>query len=173
MTKKKILLDLAKCTGCRSCELACSFAHEGRYGSSIARIQVMKLEDLGADVPIVCRQCENRPCVPSCPTSALSIDEKTGATLVSWDKCIGCGICIENCPIGAIHLHPTEGKTLICNLCEGTPACVGACETHAIRFEALHGHINRTRINTALNLANSLLNTWGIVPDCSNEPGGD
>ena len=163
--KKTLLLDLAKCTGCRRCELACSFEHEGAYGSKTARIQVIKLEDLGIDAPIVCRQCENRPCVPSCPTSALTIDEQTGATLVSWEECIGCGICIENCPLGAIHLHPTEGKSLICNLCNGNPVCVDACDTQVIRFESLNTYIDRIRQKTALNLAQSLLNAWDIDPN--------
>lgn len=170
---KKILLDLSKCTGCRRCELVCSFTHEGRYGSSISRIQIMKLENLGVDAPIVCRQCESRPCVPSCPKSALSIDETTGATLVSWETCIGCGICIENCPIGALHLHPTEGKSLVCDLCGGSPACVEACDTGAIRFESLNGYINQIRQNTAFNLAHSLLTAWKIDPNQMEGVGGD
>lgn len=43
-----------------------------------------------------------RPCKVSCPTDALSIDQKERKALINEDACINCGACITACPFGAI-----------------------------------------------------------------------
>lgn len=129
-TKKEpiwIARDLAKCSGCRKCEIACSLFHEKRIWPEASRIRVFMLVP-GLDFPHFCTQCEDYPCVEACPVKALSISKETGAVLVDEDKCVGCGQCIDACPGRIPHMHPTENYILICDLCKGNPQCVKVCQ---------------------------------------------
>jgi Fe-S-cluster-containing dehydrogenase component len=49
----QILVDEARCSGCRACELACVARHDGRFGTSTARIRIVKIEAHGVDRPSV------------------------------------------------------------------------------------------------------------------------
>jgi carbon-monoxide dehydrogenase iron sulfur subunit len=122
------------CSGCRACEVACVAHHEGRFGTSTARIRVTKVEPLGIDRPHVCRLCRRAPCVAACPVGALHRDLDTGAVLVTAEACIGCAACAEACPFGVAFTHPETGVALICDLCGGDPACVRRCATGAITY---------------------------------------
>ncbi len=80
----------------------------------------------GVEVPHLCVQCDDYPCVESCPVDALSVDE-TSAVLVDKEKCTSCGRCIEACPGTVPFLHPRSNKATICDLCGGEPECVKVC----------------------------------------------
>jgi len=121
-----IARDYLKCSGCRRCEIACSLHHEGEIWPESSRIRIFMLIP-GLEVIHLCTQCPEYPCVKSCPSSALSIDEKTGAVIVDRGKCSGCGVCIKSCPGEIPHLHPGEGYVVICDLCGGDPQCVKVC----------------------------------------------
>lgn len=116
-----------KCSGCRRCEVECSLAHEGKIWPEASRIRVFGLFPT-AEVPHFCAQCDDYPCVPSCPVNALSADEDTGAVLVDKEACTACGNCVDACPGRVPHIHPTEKYAVICDLCQGDPACVKACK---------------------------------------------
>jgi Fe-S-cluster-containing hydrogenase component 2 len=126
-----IHVELSKCTGCRSCEAACSFFHTGKVSNRLARIKVMHLYETGIDGPIVCAQCEERYCM-QCPVDAMSIG-KFGEVIVAPTICTQCGTCVRKCPIGAIDEH--EDLVYVCDLCGGRPKCVDACTEGAIVFE--------------------------------------
>ncbi|HHV79358.1 MAG TPA: TIGR04076 family protein [Firmicutes bacterium] len=120
------------CSGCRACELACSFSRAGVFDPGVARIRVDKDEPEGHDIPIVCRQCADAPCVNACPFGALHKDKTTGAILVTYEKCKGCRKCEAACPNRAVFFHRETKKVLICDLCGGDPKCVSRCVTGAI-----------------------------------------
>lgn len=130
----RMLVDEKVCSGCRSCEMACSFAHQGVFSETEARIRVEKDEAAGRDIPRVCRQCGNARCVKSCPEGALSRDPATKAVRLNQDLCVRCLTCVEACPFGSIHVHPQSGFPMFCDLCGGDPACVERCATGALRF---------------------------------------
>ena len=126
-TKPWVFRDYMKCSGCRNCEIACSLKHEGRIWPEASRVRVFMLVP-GAEVPHLCAQCSNYPCVASCPVQALSVHEKTGAVIVDNDKCISCSKCIDACPGNIPFLHPKSNKATICDLCDGEPECAKVCE---------------------------------------------
>lgn len=129
-----ILRDFSRCSGCRLCEVVCSLEHEGRIWPEASRIRVMELFP-GVNIPVLCSQCSDYPCVKSCPINALSVDDKTGAVIVDESKCDGCGVCIVSCPAKALKLHPAKRKVIVCDLCGGSPRCVEVCST--LGFNAL------------------------------------
>jgi Fe-S-cluster-containing dehydrogenase component len=122
------------CSGCRACQVACVAQHEGRFGTATARIHVTKIEPLGLDHPHVCRLCRQAPCIAACPTGALFRKTMSGPILADAEACIGCAACVDACPFGVAVLHPESGVVLICDLCQGNPACVKRCATGAIRY---------------------------------------
>ena len=81
-----IVRDYLKCSGCRKCEIACSLFHENKIWPEASRIRVFMLVP-GVEVPHLCAQCDDYPCVESCPVNALSVSEETGAVLVDKEKC--------------------------------------------------------------------------------------
>jgi carbon-monoxide dehydrogenase iron sulfur subunit len=130
---KRLLVDSAECSGCRYCEMVCSFHHEGRFSPSLSRVTVIKEDKYGMDYPVFCRQCEDCPPIATCPTEALSKNWQ-GFIAVDTDACTGCGTCVEACKYGAVKLDG-RSNPLICDLCGGSPVCVERCPTGALRFE--------------------------------------
>ena len=121
-----IVRDYLRCTGCRRCEIACSLHHEEWIWPEASRIRVF-MPFPGVEVPHLCAQCDDYPCVASCPVDALSVDEDTTAVLVDREKCTSCGACITACPGRIPFLHPGDNKAVICDLCGGDPECVKVC----------------------------------------------
>lgn len=122
-----IMRDFIKCSGCRLCEIACSLAHEGKIWPEASRIRIFMLVP-GIEIPHLCTQCEDYPCVNACPVNALSVNTTTGAVIVDKEKCTACGLCIQACPGKIPHLHPSGKYILICDLCDGDPQCVKVCQ---------------------------------------------
>ena len=57
------------------------------------------------------KMCDNAPeCsgIAVCPTGALSWDEENQTIKIDNDKCISCGSCERECPIGAISVASTD-----------------------------------------------------------------
>jgi len=54
---------------------------------------------------------------------------------IDEEKCNGCGLCIPNCPEGALQI--IDGKVrLVSDLyCDGLGACIGHCPVDAISIE--------------------------------------
>lgn len=120
-----------KCIGCRICEQWCIWRHENEGGTG-SRIKVARLHANYVNLPHVCRQCEDTPCIKSCRFQALDRDPGTGAILVNRERCTGCRLCQRKCPHGAINFDKRTKKVLICDLCGGNPACVVHCPEEAL-----------------------------------------
>lgn len=132
--KKILFVDFEKCVGCRTCETACSLYHEDMCRSAVSRIQVLKWESEGIDLPTVCQQCERPMCLEVCPVGAPYRDQATGAMMIDYDKCLGCRMCMAGCPFGAIVWDDYDHKVKKCDLCEGDPKCVRYCQPKAIDY---------------------------------------
>jgi carbon-monoxide dehydrogenase iron sulfur subunit len=129
-----LVVDHEKCTGCLLCELVCSVKHTGNNNPSHSRIHVIKWPMEGLELPMVCLQCENAPCIAACPKSVLSRDPQMYR--VKWDphSCIGCKMCVMVCPFGAMGVDGTTQQVIKCDLCDGDPICVRFCDPGAIQY---------------------------------------
>ena len=110
------------------------------------------LYHLGSKVttPVLCRQCEDKPCAMACPNNAIVSED--GCVKVIQARCIGCKSCVVACPYGAMSVvmkevaptadalfkrPQTKAQALKCDLCrhrEAGPACVEVCPTQALRL---------------------------------------
>lgn len=148
---KVLVLDLSKCNGCRSCEIACATAKEGLASPALSRIRIIPFEDEDFNCPIVCQQCETPSCAHVCPSGALHRNSDTG--IVDWleEKCIGCKMCLLACPFGAINIR-SGVKILKCDQCAGDPVCVQFCMPKAITYSSANEIGTSRRMVTAESL---------------------
>jgi Fe-S-cluster-containing hydrogenase component 2 len=136
------------CRGCKLCEMACSTSHDGQCSSQLSRIHIDN-DDLNLDfTALVCAQCASPSCYFACPKKdeAMSIDPTTGARYVNAAGCIGCGSCVEACPLpeAPVWLQTVNGKqkSFKCDLCKDRkegPLCVEICPRGALTFEERRG----------------------------------
>lgn len=134
MTQKVLVFEPNKCIGCRLCEQWCSFSHFEVTNPSKARIHITRIHTTQIDIANYCHQCFSAPCIDSCKFDALNKDEKTGAIIVSEENCVGCRMCIHECPFAAPSMYPNGKYVLICDLCGGDPECVKHCPEKAIQY---------------------------------------
>jgi len=152
---KMVLVDYAKCTGCRTCETACSAANHpspvagkelpGLGNPQLANIRVHSYNP-DVDVTNVCAMCADTPCVNAC---RVEPDPKTGRRALYRDpvshtirndaaRCIGCRSCAWACAsqrTGTISPNPATGKPeRMCTLCGGDPQCVKRCPFTALSY---------------------------------------
>ncbi len=119
-------VDRDKCTGCRTCEAACSLTREGVLNRAKSRIRIYRIGVLELEQK-VCDQCPERPCVSACPTGAIF--EKNGQVRVRKSACDGCGRCVEVCD--KLFLSPDDRHAMMCNQCG---ACVKSCPENALEL---------------------------------------
>jgi len=131
---KVLVIDPLKCSGGKSCELACSFEKTGKFNLADSRIKIHFFPEELRFVPTVCMQCRDAYCVQVCPTAALSRDTETGVVNLDQDKCIGCKQCIVACPWGSVKLEHNGEEIIKCDDCGGDPACVKVCTSGAIEY---------------------------------------
>lgn len=54
---------------------------------------------------------------------------------IDQDACTGCGLCIPNCPEGAIQIIDGKARLVSDLMCDGLGACLGHCPEGAIAIE--------------------------------------
>ncbi len=132
---KSLLIDPSRCTGCRSCEMACSLYHEGECSPVLSRMRVVKYEALGRNFPSGCSQCSKPRCLAACRQGAIRLNESTGAVLVEESLCTGCRSCLVACP--AMGFNPVKKVAFKCDLCGGNPQCARFCPSGALTFRSV------------------------------------
>ena len=138
-----------RCNGCNECVKACAQIKTGTEDPRHSRITVAK--DPGDDFYglSLCRQCGDPRCVMNCPSGALAKDAETGVVLWDETKCVNCQLCTLACPYAGITYNTLSNQVMKCDLCNGDPACVKACEPRAMELKA----------------ASAIYNVWGDLED--------
>ena len=135
--RKVIMIDPHKCTGCHSCEMACSLHHFKKCAPNYSRIRIQEFRDTNTFIPVVCQGCDDAVCTKYCPVNARTRLEN-GAVVTDEERCIGCRACVAGCQFGAAVVNPESKKPMSCDLCalsENGPACVKACTMQkALRY---------------------------------------
>ena len=133
----RIVLDPAKCDGCRVCESVCSIINEGVSDPVKSRIRVVRTVEnqILYSIPVFCLQCEEAYCEAVCPPHAISRNSD-GVLIIDEEKCIGCKLCEIACPVGAITINPEKRIAIKCDLCAvvGEPQCIKYCFPKALQL---------------------------------------
>lgn len=137
MPRNCLIVNLDRCIGCYSCELACKMENDVALGERWNK--VIQIEPFGTwpDVhsywlPVHCQQCDNPSCVHVCPTGASYVNDD-GTVLVDKEKCVGCKYCMMACPYGVRSWNESQQVVEKCTLCQQLtsagelPHCVKNC----------------------------------------------
>jgi Fe-S-cluster-containing hydrogenase component 2/CRP-like cAMP-binding protein len=94
-----LVIDLDKCIHCSECEEACA----RRHGQSRMNRKGMVVGNIS--IATACRQCQDPVCMLC---SRAGIARHPNGEVYITESCIGCGICAERCPYGAISIVNIE-----------------------------------------------------------------
>ncbi|MFC7395257.1 4Fe-4S dicluster domain-containing protein [Scopulibacillus cellulosilyticus] len=135
------VIDQEKCIGCHACSTACKSENAVPLGMNrtfVKAVEVGTYPDVNRYFQVDrCNQCEDAPCVPVCPVTAM-YQREDGIVDFDQDVCIGCKACMAACPYDAININPDNHSAEKCNFCahridQGLePACVVVCPEEAI-----------------------------------------
>jgi len=130
---KRIIFYEERCTNCSLCAMYCSltFSEQGCYQFRPyeSRIRVRGSEDGSLYVAHVCLQCDDAPCLNSCPVDAITRENSSGIIVIDEQACTGCESCIEACPFDCVFM--ADEKAIKCEVCDD-PLCVKACAVKAL-----------------------------------------
>ena len=142
MNRAVFVVDMATCTGCYACSVAC----KDRAGLPDA-LDLLRVETYETGVypgtglyfrVIHCFHCAEPACVEACPSQGISQGED-GLVTIDEEACNGCEECAAACPFDAIVLRP-DGTAAVCDACADEvargwdPTCVRACPTRALWY---------------------------------------
>jgi anaerobic dimethyl sulfoxide reductase subunit B (iron-sulfur subunit) len=145
--------DSDKCTGCKTCQVACKetyglpvdtlwrkvFNYQGGGWKLDEATGIYEPEGIfGYFISIACNHCTMPACLAVCPVAAIEKDGETGIVRINEELCVGCGSCLNACPYDAPSLWESKGIYTKCDMCfslvaEGDmPLCVSGCLMRAL-----------------------------------------
>lgn len=156
MTQYGFFFDQSRCSGCRTCAVACKNWHNlppgplkylRTYEYEKGSFPDIRLHYLW----VPCYHCQNPVCIDSCPVGAIYKEAKYGAVLIRAEQCDGCRLCYDACPYGALVFESDEPGTKAqkCTMCidrleaGDLPICVLSCPTRALDFKPLPELVKR------------------------------
>lgn len=92
-----------------------------------------------AHFALVCRRCEDSPCVASCPWEALEF-QKYNMLKRYMMRCTSCKTCSRACPFGVIYPETIPFIIARCDFClerlkqDSVPICLESCAHGGIKY---------------------------------------
>lgn len=144
-------VDSQRCTGCKTCQVACKDLHNHSKGINFRRVyeyaggdwqqegQVLRHHIFAYYLSIACNHCEDPACARVCPSGAMH-KQDNGLVVVNEKVCIGCKSCIMACLYGAPQYDEEKGHVVKCDACQDRvavgekPVCVASCPYRALDF---------------------------------------
>lgn len=157
MSNKKygILVDVAKCTGCYACYLACKDEnceeeHEGYTAAQPMTGQFwMNMVEVErgtypkvklSNIPIFCGHCDNPDCMNNAENGAV-YKREDGIVIIDPVKAVGQKQIVNSCPHRVIYWNEDKQIPQKCDMCAhlldqgyDRPRCVEMCPTGALIF---------------------------------------
>jgi anaerobic dimethyl sulfoxide reductase subunit B len=145
-------VDAAKCSGCKTCQMACKDKNDLEVGRNYRKVIEYAggkwKKDKGAwtqnvfayYTTIACNECAEPACTKVCPTGAHAKRGDNGLVLIDRPKCIGCRMCEKACPYGVPQFEAAATKMTKCDACIDRlangmqPSCIDSCPQRALEF---------------------------------------
>lgn len=114
-----LIIDIDRCWGCKTCEVACKQELNLGIGFSPIKIIETSIQNINnkkykSFIPVLCLQCEMAYCMESCPTEAIYRD-LDGSIQIRTELCTGCGKCEQACLYGMVKVEKYHAiKCLFC-----------------------------------------------------------
>ena len=186
--RKGILVDTARCIGCRSCQVACKqwnkldadkTVNQGTFENprDLTSALYNRIRFVENETPEAvtwrflnerCMQCGDAGCIKVCPSPGALYRTKDGIVAYNKEKCISCKYCVSACPFN-IPRYDANDKVSKCNLCQSridggmTPACAKACPTEALKFGKRNDLIARAKAAKKEIYGENVLNGLGVA----------
>ncbi|WP_418253558.1 4Fe-4S dicluster domain-containing protein [Gordonibacter urolithinfaciens] len=140
-------VDLQRCIGCRTCQVACKDRRDlqsaGPRPRRVDSFECGTYPDVSLfHLALSCNHCDEPVCVAGCPTAALHKADD-GTVQYDADRCVVCRNCMTVCPYGAPQHDEDANLIAKCDACKAlrdagrNPVCVDACPMRAIEFGEL------------------------------------
>jgi Fe-S-cluster-containing dehydrogenase component len=160
MSKKYgMVIDVAKCTGCYACFLACKDENAGEEHAGYTAAQPMTGQhwmnmvevERGTfpkvklnHIPVTCNQCDNPACLNAAQNGAV-YRRDDGIVMIDPVKSVGQKQIVNSCPYRVIFWNEEKKVPQKCDMCAHLldqgfkrPRCVEMCPTGCLTFGDLN-----------------------------------
>ena len=145
-------VDMQRCIGCHSCEMACAEC-ETNGQEPMIHVHYVNREQTVQTTVQVCMHCDDPVCANVCPADAISKDAQGVVHTANVARCIGCFNCVMSCPFGVPRKNERAELMMKCNLCYDRtsaglqPMCATVCPSGAL-FYGEAGELAEKRPNS-------------------------
>jgi anaerobic dimethyl sulfoxide reductase subunit B len=155
MIQAAFLVNSDACSGCKTCQVACSDRHDlpaGLHWRRVYEVTSGGWQKKGSAwhstvaayyLSVTCHHCAVPVCATSCPSDAIW-KRDDGIVILDQARCTKCRKCEMDCPYGAVRSDGSGNTPLAkCDACVDDvyvgrlPACVAACPNRALEFGEL------------------------------------
>jgi len=154
-----MVIDVAKCSGCYACFLACKDENcgeefpgytagqpmTGQYWINLIEVERGTYPKVKLNhIPVTCAQCENPSCLQASEDGAV-YKREDGIVMIDPVKAVGQKQLVNACPYRVIFWNKEKNVAQKCDMCahlldDGykTPRCVEMCPTGCLTFGDLN-----------------------------------